>query len=136
MSIIQEFFNKNKGSTPWNNYDFDKPSLAVVAINEKEAGAVLYTVGGHIRMEMEEAGLSHLDDLGLYPPKPGIWIWEGITIWYPGSYEYPTDGEMEFSGKWRLPTNEEWEKIKEGKCPWNDNEWKLSDDEEKKLCLQ
>jgi len=111
-------------SGPWGNYDFDKLSLVAVAYNGN-VGSVLWGVGGHIRSEMEEAGLSHLDDLGLHPPAPGVWIWEGRYVWYPGSYENPQDGSSETEGNWRAPTEVEWAAIKEGRCPWDDEEWKL-----------
>jgi hypothetical protein len=121
---LSPFFKPENGE-PWGNYDFDKPSLVVVASND-ETGAVLWGVGGHIRVEMEEAGLTHLDDLGIHPPSAGVWIWEGIYVWSPGSWESPQDGSSEPVGKWRKPTEAEWIAIQEGKCPWDDNDWKLN----------
>ncbi len=112
-------------SPPWGGYDFEKPSLAVVTTNDRDEGILLWYVGGHIAMEVKEAGLSHLDDLGLHPPEAGVWIWEGRYIWSSGSYEYPMDGSSDPVGNWRKPTEEEWQTIKDGDCPWDDEEWKL-----------
>lgn len=117
--------NLNKVERNWNNYDFSKKSLAVIASNEKGEGVVLWSVGGHIKMEMEECGLRYIQDLGISPPASGIYVWEGKYIWSPGSYEHPEDGEMNPVGTFRLPTEEEWVNIKLNECPWNDSEWKL-----------
>ena len=111
----------------WNNYDFDKPSLAAIAYGVCDGVCVLWTVGAHINMELIEYGL-RIEELLDVPDAPGIWIWEGIGIWYPGPYEYPTDGEIVLEGKYREPTVEEWDKIQRGECPWDDNAWKLKRD--------
>lgn len=110
---------------PWGGYDFNKPSLAVIADGgtPHRSGCVLWTVGAHVRMEMEEGGLSALDDLGLEAPDVGIWIWEG-------KYSWDSDGYSEPRGKFRRPTEEEWQAIREGRCPWNDEDWKLKKHEE------
>lgn len=110
--------------SPWGNYDFGKPSLVAVASNGSE-GAVLWGVGGHILIQMEEDGLTHLDDLGIHPPSAGVWVWEGKYVWFSGSWECPQDGSSEPEGKWRLPTATEWVAIQAGECPWDDNDWKL-----------
>ena len=117
-------FNDTPREPPWGDYDFSKPSLVVVASNGSE-GVVLWGVGGHIRFEMEEAGFSHIDDLGLKPPSAGVLVWEGKYVWSPGSWEYPQDTSSEPEGTWRLPTETEWVAIWAGKCPWDDNDWKL-----------
>ncbi len=113
---------------PWGGYDFEKPTLAVIASadgNEGSVGegAVLWSVGPHIRMEEEEVGLHTLEELGLQPESGGIWIWEGRGVWYDGPYEYPQDGENVLEGTFRRPTDEEWEAIRRSECPWNDDDW-------------
>jgi hypothetical protein len=118
-----------KSGASWGNYDFDKPSLAVVAMGEiATVGIVLHTVGGHVKMEMEEGGIYVTEDLGIDPPEPGIWVWEGKGYWSPGNWEHPDEGEMELRGKFRQPTDEEWAAIRKGECPWNDDDWKEQDD--------
>ncbi len=112
--------------TSWGGYDFSKPSLAVVVVNDACEGAVFWPVGGHLLYEILEAGISSLEELGLEPPEPGIWVWEGKYIWEDGPYECPLEGEMAPSGKFRKPTNEEWEAIKDGRSPWKDDDWLLT----------
>jgi len=107
------------------NYDYSKNSMAVVASDGNGNGAVLWYVGGHINNEIEEVGLHHLGDLGLDGADCGIWVWEGKYLWYPGSYEYPEDGDMDCVGDFRPPTQEEWTCIMQGRCPWNEDDWLL-----------
>jgi hypothetical protein len=108
----------------WHGYDRSKATLAVVAAAEGN-GIVLWSVGAHIKMEQEEAGLYFLEDMDLVPPSDGIWIWEGRGVWFPGTWEHPEDGEVALKGKWRRPTDEEWACIHRNECPWNDDEWLL-----------
>jgi hypothetical protein len=110
---------------PWCGYNFDKPSLAVIVVGENAYGTVVWTVGGHVRLEMEESGLVTIEELGLDPPGPGVWVWEGTHLWSPGPWEYPQDGDVELIGKFRLPTKSEWEALLRGECPWDDAEWKV-----------
>lgn len=107
----------------WGNYNFEKPSVAIVAAGISNGLVVIATAGPHVRMEMEEYGLCANDILPF--PEIGIWIWEGIGVWYSGPYEDPTSGETRLEGKYREPTLQEWEAIRKGECPWDDEEWKL-----------
>jgi hypothetical protein len=93
-------------------------SKAVVACNGSGRGAVLWFVGESMRNEIEEAGLSELEDLGFDDAPRGISIWEGTYIWSRGPYEHPEDGDMAPSGSFREPTREEWEAIRANTCPW------------------
>lgn len=102
----------------WKGLSFDDPCKAVIA-NNGRAGCVLWTVGAHIRFEMEECGFSQLGDLGLDDAPDGISIWEGIYVWQSGGFEYPHDGEMYPAGKFRKPSKEEWDKIIKNECPWS-----------------
>lgn len=117
------------GTHSWGHYNFAKSSLAVVALGDHGPGIVLHTVGGHLRMEMSEGGLDNTEDLGIHLEEPGIWVWEGKGVWYPGSYEYPNDGSMELVGSYRPPTDGEWAAIRKGECPWDDAEWKEQETE-------
>ena len=121
---------KEEKKPSWGNYDFSKPSLAVVALGEEEpeVPALLWTVGPHVRMETQEAGLE-FSELGLVPEEPGIWIWEGTSIWHPGGFECPDDGDIELVGKFRKPTDAEWTAIRCGCCPWDDEQWKTPGEE-------
>jgi len=112
----------------WNNYDFAKPSLAVVAYGIRREICVISSVGAHVNMELDECG-SRAEDFLTEPEKSGIWIWEGIGTWHPGTYD-PTDGETVLEGTYRKPTIEEWVSIMEFECPWNDEEWKLKEKQE------
>ena len=103
----------------WGMYDFHKSSFAVVAVNYRSDGVVLWSVGGHLRLAMEEHGLHSLEDLGLYPPLPGIWVWEGM-------YCYLEDDSWP-EGVWRAPLDTEWKSIIAGRCPWDDSKWKLQE---------
>lgn len=72
----------------WGGYDFSKPSQVVVAGGAHGDSAVLWAVGGHIKMEMVEAGLVRPEDLGIEPEKPGIWVWVGKYVWSDGPSRY------------------------------------------------
>lgn len=123
--VLENLFDSPSKPDPWGGYDFDKSSLAVIAVNDKDVGAVLWAVGGPLRFEIDEAGLTHLDDLGIFPPSAGVWVWEGKYVWHDGPYEYPKDGETTPEGTFRQPTDEEWSAIRAGRCPWDDEDWKL-----------
>lgn len=115
-----------KENREWGGYDFSKPSLAIISFSQlKKQGLLLHGVGGHIMFEVFEMGYIFSDDLGLIPPtSSGIWVWEGKYMFQP-EYEDPKNGFMEPVGKWRRPTEEEFLKIRDGICPWNDDDWKL-----------
>lgn len=105
-------------------WDREKKSLAVVASNGSH-GAVIWYVGFSISMEVEEAGLDTLCDLGLDDAPVGISIWEGTYVWSPGPFEHPNDGDMWPSGSFRDPTDDEWQAIRKGECPWNPDDWRV-----------
>jgi hypothetical protein len=83
-------------------------------------GCVLYAVGAHLRFEIEEGGLHELGELGIDDAPAGISVWEGTFIWQPGGWECPQDGDMFPKGVFRPPTAEEWQSIREGRCPWQE----------------
>ncbi len=105
-----------------------KPSRAVVACDGSGNGVVIWYVGGHLAMEIEEGACSRsIDSLGLDHAPEGISIWEGIYHWTKG--EDTVNGYFEpepFAvGKFREPTQEEWIEITGGCAPWNEAEWRL-----------
>lgn len=102
----------------WNRLSFDVPSKGVIACDGNGNGCVLWAVGAHLRFELEERGLSGLDALGLDDAPCGISVWEGKYLWQPGSWEYPQDGSTLPNGAFRAPTDDEWQAIRAGRCPW------------------
>ncbi len=124
MITIKGIEPTGKSPDAWDGYDFSRDSLAAVAFGIRGELCVLWTVGGDVRMEMDEYGMNAVDVLP-EPDSEGIWVWEGRGVWHPGSYECPNDGEVELVGTYRRPTEEEWRAIQRGECPWNDEEWKL-----------
>lgn len=114
VTLPRELLNRGE-------YNFDKPSRAVVVQGE-QGGAIAWTVGGHVRDQIQSVG-SDLEYLGLEAPGPGVWVWEGLGVWTPGSHECPADGDYDLVGKWRLPYRHEWELLLQGRCPWNDEAW-------------
>lgn len=92
-------------------YDYHRKNKAVI-INHGGDGMIVDFVGGHLSNEIE-ASSHFLGDLGLDDAPDGISIWEG-WYWYFGD-----DGDSEARGEFRDPTDEEWEVIKAGGCPWD-----------------
>jgi hypothetical protein len=106
----------------WGGYAlgaWDKDSLAVIACDGKGNGAVLWTVGPHVRLEMDEGGLRDLGDLGLDDAPAGVSIWVGRYVTDGGGY-CNEEADTYPKGGFRAPTDEEWTAIREGRCPWID----------------
>lgn len=108
-------------------WSWDKPSKAlIVNLDKQHLGHVVCTVGPAVNCEMESVG-NCLEDLPFDTPVPmGLSVWEGFYKYYPGPPEYPTDGDSYLEGTFCQPTDEEWEFIKRGECPWDDKEWRSS----------
>lgn len=106
----------------WKGMSLDENSKAVVACNKEKYGCVLWAVGAYLRIEMEEAGLHDLSDLGLDNAPCGISVWEGKYVaWNPSVWGYPDDAGYEPRGTFRSPTEEEWQEIRAGRCPWKES---------------
>ncbi len=122
MNDVQVKDVHEASTEPWRGEesdDWDLPSRAVVACDGNGNGAVLWTVGPHVAHELNEAGLSGLDDLGLDDAPHGISVWEGMYVTLPPSWpESAGDEGTEPCGKFREPTDQEWEAIKASRCPW------------------
>ena len=107
----------------WDDYPewaWDKPSKAVI-VNGTSGGCVLYTAGPYLRMEIHEAGIHDIEDLGLDDAPIGISIWEG-------SLTYDGNGEpVAANGTFREPTEQEWMAIRAHQCPWDDNAWRVKE---------
>lgn len=110
MDIFTEVKNAEKKEEAFH-------SKAVIA-SYSDGGLVLWFTGDSLYGEIDGAGSRDLDDLGLSGAPDGISIWEGHYAWSQGSWEYPQDGETYPVGKFRDPTEEEWQAIKEGRNPW------------------
>lgn len=100
-------------------YDWSKPSLAVVASDGDGRGCVLWTAGPHVQSFLDEIGRG-LDDIGLDDAPDGISVWEGKIKTY---HYYEGDYDADLTGKFREPSDEEWQSIQRGECPWNDEDW-------------
>jgi len=96
----------------------EKTALAVVACSE-ENSIILWASGDHFNSYLCEHNMISKKDLNLLPPGDGIWIWVGKTIKMPSPWDC-CKGKVIFDGIFREPTLEEWEEIKEGHCPWPD----------------
>lgn len=110
-------------SVRWDGYPelaWERDSLAVVACDGHGNGAVLWTVGPHIRFEIHEAGFRCLGDLGLDDAPRGVSVWTGRVRYVGG------DGDVEAvtEGAFRAPTDVEWLAILTNENPWNDQEWR------------
>ena len=107
----------------WGPWDWNKKSLAVIASHGGD-GAVLWWVGGHLDYEISEGYASSLGDLGLDNAPNGICVWEGVYDYHSDKSYYDNDGGYtEANGEFRVPTDEEWEYIRENRCPWDANDW-------------
>jgi len=106
----------------------EKPSRALVACNERGHGAVVAWVGADLYLEICEAGLSDLGDLGLDDAPFGLSIWEGRYMTYRTGN--PLDGEdydTEAKGAFRDLTDEEWAAVRGRRVPWDRDEWLIPD---------
>ncbi len=109
----------------YGGWDFSKKSRGVVACDGNGTGTVLWWVGGHLDLEVQEYGLKQLDELGLDDAPHGISIWEGVYIWHSGVNSEGIDegGDTTSQGTFRPPTDEEWAAIREGRLPWLKENW-------------
>lgn len=115
------------------DWDWDKPSMAVVAKGMQQSGCIIWCAGPIWVYWADEVGSYDLADLGLDDaPDDGISIWSGKLIdtssWTDSGYEY----DAELVGEFRDPTPEEWTAICKNECPWDDRDW-IPDPEKKKL---
>lgn len=119
--LFDYFEKEEREPDPVGSPDWEKASLGVIVTNGVY-GCVLFHVGAHL-CDMIENGSSNLDDLGLDDAPVGITVWEGKIH---GSFHDTVDGreyESELVGAFRAPTDVEWAAIREGKCPWDENDW-------------
>lgn len=122
----------------WGGYDWDKPSLALVAVVCRpdhvpaEEEILLYAVGGHVRLNLDEHGLDWPAfapaDSRKHLPESGLYVWEGRLARGSVSFEGHYDGD-ELRGAYRLPTTEEIQAFLRGESPWNNEDWLLPEDD-------
>lgn len=109
----------------WDEYPesaWEQPSKAVVACRQGY-GIVLWTAGPHVNQHIEELGVTDLGELGLDDAPDGITVWEGMLELAPYGHYPPDVVKHELRGAFRQPTDTEWAAIRNGECPWNDNDW-------------
>lgn len=103
--------------------NWDKPSLAVIVNFDQPMLATW--AGPHVKQLVDEVGSRAWDELCQSNAPPGISIWEGVMV--GGGFR--ADGEYDdvylSVGKYRQPTAEELASIVAGKCPWNDEDWRV-----------
>lgn len=122
---LRDPFAKVEAGDGWDGYPssaWGKPSRAVIASDGNGNGVVLFTVGPHLRMEIEECGLVTLEDLGLDNAPRGLSAWAGKTRYHrdhEGGYVF--DGA---SGKFARLTRDELDSVYLGVCPWSDKDWR------------
>lgn len=96
----------------------EEQSSALVA-DGKYGGCIVSAKSGCVlEVQLSEVGSSRLDDYGLDDAPHGISIWEGYSLWIPGGYEYPQDGELDFRGEFRKLTPDELTKLANGEPLW------------------
>ena len=107
-------------------YNSEMPSRAVVCRSKEGQGCVLYWVGQDLLIEIKDAGLRDLGDLGLDDAPVGISIWEGRYVAYRSGNPMEADYGFETAceGKFRPLTLDEWCLLQEGP-PWNEDDWKV-----------
>lgn len=112
------------GGARWREATDDEwvaPSRAVVA-SRGGHGIVLWYGGGlSLAFEIEEGGVTGLDDLGLDDAPDGISVWTGryVTKGAPTVPGFCDDSvETIPSGSFRQPDANEWHDIRMGRNPW------------------
>lgn len=105
---------------PWADYDWSKPSRAVIACDSNGNGCILHYVGAHLDYDINGIGLTELDDLGLDNAPEGLSVWEGehhVTRDYSGETDYWLKGEF------RALTDAEQRAVGKNECPWDADGW-------------
>ena len=127
MTDKQEVFT----AAPAEGMDWrkDKPSK-IVFVNNGHTGLALWWVGLGAWVQLQECGITNMEDLGLGPEPAGIEIWEGDLVADPPSWESGVSEDCSLVGKFRTPTLEEWEAIGAGQCPWDPAEWHQPEEKE------
>jgi len=106
-------------------WDYEKDghvwmSCAVIATDGNGNDLLLHACGPAIDWHIEQYG-NDPTDLGLDGyVDAGIWVWEGtMGAVRCDTPDYGVEWDHEANGDWRAPTEEEWELIKGGECPWD-----------------
>lgn len=120
---VQIFHGITAADEPHQFWDYEREgkvymSCAVVAVGLGGEVVLLDHFGPAIDWHVEAYG-SLAEELGLdFDEEPGIYVWEGGM----GSVKIETidgtDWDHKVSGGLRAPTDQEWEAIRKGECPW------------------
>jgi len=119
---------EDPSESPEPEPDWEKPSRAVIVYTDRKDGLVLWYVGPHVEMQIDAIGSRDIEDLGFELTDPqadfplGLSVWEGTTTGGRRTYEGDYD-DVYLTGTCRPLTDEEWAAIREGKNPWNPNDW-------------
>lgn len=92
-------------------------SCAVVASDGNGRDVLLEACGPAIDWHIDQVGDS-AEELGLAAPEAGLWVWEGNMGSVPIETPMGTDWDHEVRGVWRPLTDEEWDSVQIGECPW------------------
>lgn len=103
-------------------FDRNQTSRCLI-VYDGSHGHATFCVGWDLQKEIDDCGSHDVQDLGLTPPEPGIWIWDGIYTCKLGSCweDQVTDSEPE--GHFRRPTVDEWRRLQDGEDPWDGADW-------------
>lgn len=129
FTAIPEAAPIHRRGQPFGNYDFSKPSRLVIAYGGHGDGIIMWAVGGHFAVFYDMNGGSlEVSEYGLdYTVDAGIYVWEGHIL--DTSTDSPINGrdyDCELQGELREPTEAEWDAIKAGNPPWDDQDYKLA----------
>lgn len=99
--------------------DWSKPSRAVIASDGDGNGVILWHMGA-LSHEVEQIRSESLGDYGFDDCPQGIHVWEGIheEKTKPADFTGSNETLMVPKGDYRSPSDEEWQALREHRCPW------------------
>lgn len=124
MTMFKPIIPIDLTPAPCTIWNWDKPSKAVLAVGKCGTTIIMHGAGPVFAEYSPEVSNYAADlDLDLSDENEGIYIWEGKLH----SSKYMTDCGMEYDseliGDIREPTEEEWQFIMQGDCPWTHRDW-------------
>jgi hypothetical protein len=96
-----------------------KVQSAALVCNGQYGGMLVQVKPGCcLETDSSEGETFMLGDFGLDDAPNGLSVWEGYDHWQPGGYEYPQDGELYYTGKFRPLTAGEVAVLASGGSLW------------------